>query len=107
MSWSVVDSEIASSSASLVPDPIVKCVVCAASPISTTSSVCHFSFVTVLKLSHDAPPLLFRLWPWRCRSKTVSRRWMQSASSSVSKPSPVHVSGEHSAMNVLVLPSKP
>ena len=46
-SRSLAASEIASSSANLVPDPIVKCVVWAASPISTMLSTCHFSFVTV------------------------------------------------------------
>ena len=42
----------ASSIASFVPDPIVKCAVWAASPMSTMRSRCHDSQRTVTKLVH-------------------------------------------------------
>ncbi len=54
-SFSTRDSAIASSIASFVPEPIEKCAVCAASPISTTLSWNHDALRTIGKLSHCEP----------------------------------------------------
>ena len=58
----------ASSIASLVPDPIEKCAVWAASPSSTTLPSYQCSLRTVVKLSHLE--LLVRTsWPWSSSAK--------------------------------------
>ena len=92
-------SSIASSSASLVPEPIEKCAVCAASPISTSrreagrgSSQCtQRSQTTRGKRIHCVEPrrwLTFEIsgWPSRYSTKSFSQKAIASSFSIVSRP---------------------
>ena len=70
-------SMIASSTASLVPDPIEKCAVCAASPSRMTLPSCQRSQVSRRNRSHAADPrkwaaLLISRSPSRCAAKMRS-----------------------------------
>ena len=101
-------SASASSIASLVPDPMEKCAVCAASPSSTTLPSCQCSLRTVWKLSHLE--LLVRIaWPCSSSAKisairstawsseTPGGRWSPSVRS---KPARRHTSSCISTMKV-------
>ena len=57
--------------ASLVPEPMEKCAVCAASPSSTTLPSCQRSLRTVVKFSH-LELLASTSWP-RSSSAKISR----------------------------------
>src|SRR5579863_3382049 len=94
------------SMASLVPEPIEKCAVAAASPISTIFRYDHFSHNTRGKFSHAEPRRCrafdIKSWPPRYLAKIRSQvrhvwSWLI-----VPKPNFSHVSGEHSTMKVAV-----
>ena len=60
--------------ASLVPEPMEKWAVCAASPSSTTLPSCQLSLRTVWKFSHLE--LLVRIsWPCSSSAKISAMRW--------------------------------
>ena len=65
-------SAMASSIASLVPEPIEKCAVCTASPISTTLSWYQRSLRTVGKLRHN-DMLVSRRWPPKSGANRASQ----------------------------------
>ena len=102
-------SPIASSSASLVPEPIEKCAVCAASPSSTTFSWCQAALRTVTKLI-QREWLPIRRWPSSASANSSSQNAMPAASLSPGASAPVRssparrqVSSEVSTMNVLIV----
>ncbi len=87
--------------ASLVPEPIEKCAVCAASPTSTVAPALQSLQRSSLKASHTE-----RLDSSSCPSSTGAKSSRQNArlscSDSVSSPARRHVSSRVSTMNVLV-----
>src|SRR5207247_621083 len=94
-------SLIASSSASLVPEPMEKCAVCAASPSRMTLPLDQRSHLIRRKLSQAAEPrrcaaLDMSLWPSRYLAKSFSQVAIASACSIRSKPNLRHTSSEHS-----------
>lgn len=101
---------MALSKASREPEPIEKCPVAAASPISTTFSWCQVSQITRGNCIHTAEP---RRWaafdisscPPKWRSKM--RRQVSTVSSLLmsAKPSASQTSGVVSTMNVAVVSS--
>src|SRR5215213_4418360 len=94
-------SSIASSIASLVPDPIEKCAVCAASPSSTVAPALQSRQRSSLKASHTE-----RFDSSSCPSSTPANSSRQNArlscSDNSSSPARCHVSARVSTMNVLV-----
>ena len=93
-------SAIASCTASTVPEPMPKCVVCAASPASTRLPARQVALRISLNRCHDAGPSSGS--PDRTSAK-ISAAICQAARRTAS-PSPSHVDGAHSTMNVLVAP---
>jgi hypothetical protein len=91
----------ASSMASFVPDPIVKCAVWAASPIEHRRSRCHDSQRTVTKLVHSDRFDRSR-WPRSSSANSASQNAMLSSSVASRSPAASHVASGHSTMNVLV-----
>src|SRR5947199_3716983 len=77
-------SAIASSMASLVPDPMEKCAVCAASPISTVFPWCQLVLRTKGKLS-QIDRLESSRWPARSSAKSRSQNARLSASDILSR----------------------
>ncbi len=98
--------ETALSMASLVPEPMEKCAVAAASPISTMLRYDHFSQSTRGKLSHAEPRMCdafeIKRWPPRYLAKIRSQVRHDSSWLIAPKPNFCHVSSEHSTMNVAV-----
>jgi hypothetical protein len=92
---------IASSIASLVPEPIEKWAVCAASPISTRLPCHHCSQRIVLNEIH-AELLVMSRCPCSSGANNFSRNATLSSTLAVSSPARRHVSGSVSTMNVLV-----
>jgi hypothetical protein len=95
----------------LVPEPIEKCAVCAASPSSTTFSWCQAALRTVTKLIQREWLPISR-WPSSASANSSSQNAMPAASLSPgasvsprSSPARRQVSSDVSTMNVLsVLP---
>ena len=92
--------------ASLVPEPMEKCAVCAASPRSTTLSWCQRSLRTVTNWIHcerfDRAAAARRgAWRRASRGTRWSRRWSRRRGRCGAK-----VSSSHSTMKVLVCSSK-
>ena len=105
MRFSTSASLIASSSASLVPDPIEKCAVCAASPSRITLPLDQRSHLMRRKLSQAAEPT--RCEAFDCSAMAVEifgEQLLARGDAFVlrhrSKPKPRHVSSEHSTMKV-------
>src|ERR1700722_13454716 len=98
--------ETALSMASLVPDPMEKCAVAAASPISTTLRYDHFSQRTRGKFNQAEPRMCvafeIRGWPPRYFAKIRSQARQDSSWLIAPKPKFCHVVSEHSTMNVAV-----
>ena len=92
-------SAMASCTASTVPEPMPKCVVCAASPASTRLPARQVSLRISLNRCHDAGPSSGS--PDRTSAKISAAT---SRPPSADSPSPSHVDGAHSTMNVLVAP---
>ena len=90
---------MASSIASLVPEPIEKCAVALASPISTMLSAVHFSQRMVGKFRHSER-LVMSLWPASSSANTPSRKCADAASSILSRPARLNVSGSVSITQV-------
>ena len=90
---------MASSMASLVPEPTEKCAVWAASPASTTFSWCHFSFRMVGKLRQTERLEISRC-PANSSRQSRSQKAIVPASSARSIPAERHVSSRASTMNV-------
>ena len=105
--WRASDSAswIESSSASLVPEPIEKCAVCAASPTSTVAPVLQSPQRTSLNASHTER-LESRPRPPSTSANSDSQKARLSASSSASSPARRQVSSRISTMKVLVPASK-
>ena len=108
-------SSIESSSASLVPEPMEKCAVWAASPISTTGAwplwCTQWPHTTRGKRIHWAEPrrwlaLEINGWPSSWSAKSFSQKAMASSFSMVSRPAARHTSSGASTMKVEVLSSK-
>ena len=97
---------MALSSASRVPEPIEKCAVAAASPISTTFPCDQFSQSTRGKLIHAEPRMCraFEISSWPPSSSAKSRSQVAIVSSCDISPKPnvAQVSSEHSTMKVAV-----
>jgi hypothetical protein len=83
----------------LVPEPIEKCAVCAASPISTTLPVCHLPHRTTGKFRQIDRFLISRC-PASSSAKMFSRIATVWSSSAFASPALRHVSSRHSTMNV-------
>src|SRR5438132_2916375 len=98
---SALVSAIASSIASLVPEPIEKCAVCRASPISTMLRCDQRSFQIHGKLRHT-DLLEMSLWPSRLSAKTSSQMACDSSMLLCSKPQAFQVLASHSTRNVLI-----
>src|SRR5271155_4482187 len=98
--------EIALSMASLVPDPMEKCAVAAASPISTMLPYDHFSHSTRGKFSQAEPRMCaafdINLWPPRYLANIRSQAVQLSCWLMAPKPNFCHVASEHSTMKVAV-----
>jgi hypothetical protein len=108
-------SSIASSNASLVPDPIEKCAVCAASPISTTGprrSWCtQDRHTTRGNRIHCEEPRRWRAldisgWPSRWRANSCSQKAMDCSFSIWSSPAARQTRSGVSTMKVEVSRSK-
>ncbi len=97
-------SAIASSIASLVPEPIEKCAVWAASPSSTTLPKCQRSQVTVGK-RRQIERLASSGWPESQGANSRSQVATVSASPASSKPARRQVSSWHSTIQVERPPS--
>ena len=100
-------SAIALSKARRVPEPIEKCPVAAASPISTTFSWYQRSQITLGKFIHTADPRRWcafdiSAWPSRCFAKTCSHVAMVSSFDMSSKPHASQVCCVHSTITVAV-----
>ncbi len=97
-------SAMASSSASLAPDPMEKCAVWAASPIRTMLSLTQVRFPTRTKVIHWEPrgwrALDISRWPWRCWAKTLSQKATLSSGPADSSPAFAQVSWCVSTMKV-------
>ena len=87
--------------ASFVPDPMVKCAVCAASPSSTTLPSCHDPHRTVRKLIHVERFDISR-FPPSVSAKSASQNRMLSPSAASASPAERHTDSGVSTMNVLV-----
>ena len=98
-SLSAAASAIASSIASLVPEPTEKCAVWAASPSSTTFPECQRAFRTVGN-RRQMERLARRRWPWSSSSKSCSRYATVPRSSISSRPLALQVSSLASTMKV-------
>lgn len=86
--------------ASLVPEPMEKCAVWAASPSSTMFPCRQRSLATVVKaIQRERLPR--RLWPCRASAKIFSQRAIDSASSRRSSPARRQTSSCISTMKVL------
>ena len=95
---------MASSIASLVPEPIEKCAVCAASPSRTTLPVCHRSHLTRTNESQGCARwcggrLASSGWPPSHGANIASHAAIVPSMSSRSQPALRHDSGSHSTMN--------
>jgi len=103
-------SAIALSNARREPDPMEKCPVAAASPISTTFSWYQRSQITRGKFIHTAEPRRWcafdiNAWPPRCFAKTRSHVATVSSFDICSKPHASHVCCVHSTITVAVFES--
>jgi hypothetical protein len=92
-------SAMASSMASLVPEPMEKCAVCAASPSSTRLRWCQRSQRTVGKLRHT-DLFVSSLWPCSSGAKSRSQKATVSSSVAVSRPARRHTCSWHSTIQV-------
>jgi hypothetical protein len=92
-------SAIASSIASLVPEPTEKCAVCAASPSSTTLPSCQRRQRTVGK-ARQIERLASSRWPPSSSAKSRSQNATVSASEARSSPAARHVASVASTMKV-------
>src|ERR1044072_2207689 len=101
-------SAIASSMASLVPDPMEKCAVCAESPMSTTLPASVRQCQDLLRTKGKSSQIdLFDISRW-LPSSSANSSWqngIDSCSDIVSRPARRHVSGRVSTMKVLVYSS--
>src|SRR5215469_8150563 len=92
--------------ASLVPEPMEKCAVAAASPISAILRYDHCSHKTRGKFSQAEPriwlALDIKLWPPRYLAKMRSQSREFSSWLIAPKPNFSHVASEHSMMKVAV-----
>ncbi len=97
--------------ASLVPEPIAKCAVCTASPISTTwlprgLRSHHCAHTTRWKFSQAEPrrwrALLIRGAPPSVSANTRSQKAMDWSWSAWSSPCAFHTASGHSTMKVVV-----
>ena len=91
--------------ASLVPDPMEKCAVCAASPNSTMLSLYQRSHSTRLNLIHTAEPrrclaLEISGWPSSKSANSRSQNAMDAGISNLSRPAFNQVLSGVSTMNV-------
>src|SRR6187431_3773232 len=94
-------SAIASSIASLVPEPIEKCAVCRASPISTMLPYDQFSFQIQGKFRH-ADLLEINGWPSSVSAKISSQIACDCSMVLCSKPYACQVAASHSTRKVLI-----
>ena len=92
-------SAIASSIASLVPEPMEKCAVALASPSSTTLPAVQRSHLMVGKL-RQIERLVMSRWPCSSSANTPSRNRAEPASSAGSRPARAKVSGSVSITQV-------
>ena len=97
---------MALSSASRVPEPMEKCAVAAASPISTTFSCDQLSQSTRGKLIQAEPRMWWALdisaWPPRSSANSRSQAAIDSSLLMSPKPNVVQVASAHSTMKVAV-----
>ena len=98
---SALASAIASSIARRVPEPIEKCAVRCASPISTTLPRDQWRLRTLGKL-RQTDLLDTRRWPCSASAKTRSQYWSVCASSMRSNPARAQVAASHSNTKVLI-----
>ncbi len=95
---------MASSIASFVPEPIEKCAVCAASPISTRLPWCQRLQSTRWKLSQAEPrrwaALLMSRWPSRYFANSFSQKAIDCSWFAASRPCARQVSSRVSTITV-------